>query len=88
MCVHMYVCMHACMYSHMHNMCVVYTCLCICLLTSARSKDQKLVSVFKPGACQPLAGTPGFLQLFLCGRLYACLCVRPEAVNNYGRDLV
>ena len=31
--------------------------------------------LFKPGA--PAAGrcAPGFLKLFLCGRLYACVCV-------------
>ena len=44
------------------------------------------VQIFKPGACQPHAGTPGFLELFLCRRLYAfvcvCVCVCPEAINN------
>ena len=36
------------------------------------------VKVFKPGA-------PGFLELFLCGRLYVCMCLcvsAPEAINN------
>ena len=33
------------------------------------------------------AGAPGFLKLFLCGRLYAYVCVfvcvsAPEAINN------
>ena len=34
-----------------------------------------IAEVIKPGA-------PGFLKLILCGHLYVCLCVRPEAINN------
>ena len=37
----------------------------------------QFLMIFKPG-------TPGFLKLFLCRRLYVCLCVyvpAPEAIN-------
>ena len=48
--------------------------------------DDSSRSVFKPGACWPAAGAPGFLQLILCGSsvcVFACVCVSaPEAVNN------
>ena len=33
---------------------------------------QFLFCIFKPGTA---AGAPGFLKLFLCGRLYVCLCM-------------
>ena len=44
-------------------------------------------NIFKPGAYQPHAPASHawFLELFLCGRLYACLCVcisTPKAANN------
>ena len=35
-------------------------------------------SIFKPGERRPQAGAPGFLKLFLCERLYVCVCVRPR----------
>ena len=47
------------------NSCVFYgTFGLLCLL------------LFKPGAHRPQCA-PGFLKLFLCGRLYVCLCVCP-----------
>ena len=30
---------------------------------------------FKPGVHQSQAGAPGFLKMFLCGRLYVCVFV-------------
>ena len=32
-----------------------------------------------------LQPAPGFLKLFLCGRLYVCAC--PEATNNKWHDM-
>ena len=48
------------------------------------------LSVFKLGACQPVVGAPGFLELFLCGRLCVymylrvCVCPWPEAIIASG----
>ena len=57
-------------------------------------KHTKMLFI-KPGMCRPVAGAPGFLKLFLCERLYVCVCVclrvcvrvcvcvsAPEAINN------
>ena len=46
-----------------------------------------LIAIIKPDARRPVAGVPGFLKLFQCGRLYVCVfvcvCVSaPEAINN------
>ena len=34
--------------------------------------------------------SPGFLKLFLCRRLYVCVCIcvsAPEAINNYWHNV-
>ena len=50
--------------------------------------------LIKPGARQPQAGAPGFLELLLsanfCMRVCVCVCVyvsAPEAINNYSREV-
>ena len=46
-------------------------------------QQNSLAGVFKPGALATGRHMPGFLKVFLCGRLYVCLCVSaPEAINN------
>ena len=40
--------------------------------------------VFKPGACRPDAGAPGFLKLFLCRRLYVCVYLPSRLVITSG----
>ena len=37
-----------------------------------------VTQIFKPGVHRR---APGFLKLFLCGRLYVCVSA-PEAINN------
>ena len=47
------------------------------------NKHELNVMSFLNQAHQLQAGVPGFLKLFLCGRLYVCLCVSaPKAINN------
>ena len=47
-----------------------------CLLIVMCLCNKLLKAVFKPGACQPKAGTLGFLKLRLSRKLVcACVCV-------------
>ena len=60
------------------------------LLYSHTYRNRLWDLIFKPGAHRTQAGAPGFLKLFLCGRLYVCLCVCvsiPEAINNLWCDM-
>ena len=55
---------------------------CINSVTSVTTRF--VVIPFKPGTRQHM---PGFLELFLCGRLHVCVCLcvspPPKAINNY-----
>ena len=43
-----------------------------------------ILSLIELGVHRLQAGTPGFLKLFLCRGLYACVyvCVHPKTINN------
>ena len=49
-------------------------------ITTTLSLNLAIKHLFKPGACRPQAGAPGFLELLLSANvgMLVCVCVRPR----------
>ena len=79
-------------FSYMENEFIINIYNQICPLFCQHLKRQhgykqplwiSICKIIKSGTHWPQAGsTPGFLKLFLCGRLYACVCPSPRLVKT------